>query len=71
MMDSDVSSSVRLAPQKLLVFKHDSMLGNAPAHKLFERVLVPKAGVTRSFMDYKVTVDQTNLDHGVKLIELL
>ena len=71
MMDSDVSSSRRLAPQKLVVFKHDSMLGNAPAHKLFERVLVPKAGVTRSFMDYKVTVDQANLDHGVKLIELL
>ena len=71
MMDSDVSSSRRLTPQKLVVFKHDSMLGNAPAHKLFERVVVPKAGVTRSFMDYKVTVDQTSLDHGVKLIELL
>jgi len=53
MMDSDVSAARRLAPQKLVVFKHESMLGNAPAHKLFERVAVPKVGIARSFDDYK------------------
>ena len=42
MMDSDVSSSRRLTPQKLVVFKHDSMLGNAPAHKLFGASCGPK-----------------------------
>jgi CRISPR-associated protein Csd2 len=73
MMDSDVSAARRLTPQKLVVFKHESMLGNAPAHKLFERVVVPKVGVARSFEDYKpkITVDRANLPAEVKLVELL
>lgn len=73
MMDSDVSAARRLTPQKLVVFKHDSMLGNAPAHKLFERVVVPKVGIARSFDDYKpkVIIDRANLPAEVKLLELL
>ena len=73
MMDSDVSAARRLAPQKLVVFKHDSMLGNAPAHKLFERIVVPKVGIARSFDDYKtkITIDRSNLPAEVKLLELL
>lgn len=73
MMDPDVSAARRLIPQKLVVFKHDSMLGNAPAHKLFERVIVPKVGVARSFEDYKpkTTIDRDNLPTGVALLELL
>ncbi len=73
MMDSDVSAARRLTPQKLIVFKHASMLGNAPAHKLFERVVVPRVGVARSFDDYraKVTIDRANLPAEVKLLELL
>ncbi|MCX7866124.1 MAG: type I-C CRISPR-associated protein Cas7/Csd2 [Limisphaera sp.] len=73
MMDSDVSSARRLAPRKLIVFKHNSMLGNAPAHKLFERVVVPKVEVARSFDDYKsgITIDRSGLPRGVTLLELL
>ena len=73
MMDSDVSAARRLTPQKLVVFKHDSMRGNAPSHKLFERVVVPKVGVARSFDDYrgKITIDRANLAAEVKLLELL
>lgn len=73
MMDPDVSSARRLAPQKLVVFKHESMLGNAPAHKLFARVVVPPVGVARSFEDYKskITIDRNDLPKGVELIELL
>ncbi len=73
MMDSDVSAARRLTPQKLVVFKHDSMLGNAPAHKLFERVVVPKVGIARSFDDYKpkVIIDRADLPAEVKLLELL
>jgi len=73
MMDSDVSAARRLMPQKLIVFKHSSMLGNAPAHKLFERVVVPRVGVARSYDDYraKVTIDRANLPAEVKLLELL
>src|SRR5258705_205484 len=38
MFDNDHSASRgTMSPQKLVVFKHQSMLGNAPAHKLFER----------------------------------
>jgi CRISPR-associated protein Csd2 len=73
MMDSDVSAARRLAPQKLVAFRHDSMLGNAPAHKLFERVVVPKVGVARSFHDYrpKITIESADLPSGVRLLELL
>ncbi len=74
MMEPDVSAARHMAPQKLVVFKHASMLGNAPAHKLFERVAVQrKEGVTapRSFRDYNVQVHKDGLPTGVELIELL
>jgi CRISPR-associated protein Csd2 len=62
----------KMAVRKLLIFKHDSDLGNAPAHKLFETITVEKVeGVNppRSFTDYKVEVDQTKIPTGVMLIE--
>lgn len=55
----------------LYVFKHDSELGNAPAHSLFDRIIVQrKAGVevARSFQDYNVTVNDQNLPSGVTLL---
>lgn len=58
MFDHDRSASRgTMAPQKLVAFKHQSALGNAPAHKLFERVTVqrkPNVAVARSFADYDV-----------------
>jgi CRISPR-associated protein Csd2 len=63
-----------MAPQKLVVFKHQSKLGNAPAHKLFERVTTKrKAGVdvARAFSDYDVAVDKAGLPAGVEVLELL
>ncbi len=54
----------QMAAQELYVFRHDSHLGNAPAHTLFERLkVVPKkAGeVTRSFDAYSVTFDDKEL----------
>ncbi len=57
----------------LYVFKHDSHLGNAPAHVLFERIHPKlKDGVTvaRSFDDYDVTVDEANMPSGVTLMRL-
>ena len=46
-----------MSAQKLIVFKHASELGNAPANKLFDLVKVKKncAGAPRSFSDYDVT----------------
>ena len=55
----------------LYVFKHDSELGNAPAHALFERVQVQRrAGVEvpRAFADYEVRVSADDLPNGVNLI---
>jgi hypothetical protein len=49
------------------------MLGNAPAHKLFERVVVPKVGVARSFEDYraKILINREKMPEGVEIKELL
>jgi len=55
----------------LYVFKHDSKLGNAPAHNLFERItaeLKDKSTPPRAFTDYLISVDETNIPNGVKLI---
>jgi len=71
MFDHDRSASRgTMAPQALLVFEHATPLGNAPAHKLFERVkIAAKPGVTaaRSFADYDVVIDDAKLPTGIKL----
>ena len=56
MFDHDHSAARgKMCARKLVVFKHDGKLGNAPAHKLFETVTVnPCEGKPpRSFNDYK------------------
>jgi CRISPR-associated protein Csd2 len=71
MFDHDRSASRgTMAPQALLVFEHATPLGNAPAHKLFERVkIAAKPGVTaaRSFADYDLVIDDAELPAGIKL----
>ncbi|MCC6148392.1 MAG: type I-C CRISPR-associated protein Cas7/Csd2 [Anaerolineaceae bacterium] len=62
----------KMAVRKFLVFKHESDLGNAPAHKLFELIKVNKkmaANPPRSFDDYEVIVDRVSMPQGVTLIE--
>jgi CRISPR-associated protein Csd2 len=59
-------------PRALLVFKHETQLGNAPSHKLFELVTVKKKDgveVPRAFSDYEVTIDRSGLPAGVEIIE--
>ena len=61
----------QMATRGLVVFKHDSELGNAHAHALFDRVQVKRrdgVDVPRSFADYEVTVEESNLPAGVSLI---
>jgi CRISPR-associated protein Csd2 len=60
----------KMAVRELIVFRHDSELGCAPAHKLFERVQVcrkdPASNApARSYGDYVVTVDEATLPAGV------
>ena len=58
----------KMAVRELIVFRHDSELGNAPAHKLFDLIRVQrKEGVDspRSYADYTVTVDMDAVPAGV------
>lgn len=75
MFDHDRSASRgTMSPQKLIVFKHQSALGNAPAHKLFDRVTVQRksdVAVARSFSDYEVAINQSGLPAGIELSEIL
>ena len=69
MFENDHSAAQgKMAVRELIVFKHDTELGCAPAHKLFELVNAEhKDGVTapRSYGDYTVTVDEAHLPAGV------
>ena len=69
MFDHDRSASRgTMSPQALLVFEHSSALGNAPAHKLFDRIKVAaKTGVTvaRHFTDYELSFDGKTIDDVV------
>lgn len=73
MFDFDRSAARGLmSARKLIVFKHGSLLGNAPANQLFDRVKINKvADVPRSFGDYTITIDKDNLPAGVTVEELI
>ncbi len=69
MFENDHSAARgKMAVRELIVFKHDTELGCAPAHKLFDLVKAAhKEGVTtpRSYEDYTVTVEEDKLPGGV------
>jgi len=72
MFDHDRSAARgEMAAQKLIVFKHESELGNAPAHKLFDLVTVKRAtdiaAPARAFSDYAVEIDKNNVPQGITL----
>lgn len=74
MFDLDRSAARGLmSAQKLIVFRHDSELGNAPANKLFDLVHIEKTTDTapRSFKDYEVTIDKEHVPTGVTVEELI
>lgn len=57
-----------MAVRKLVIFKHDSELGEAPAWRLFKLVNVqrkPEIVAPRSFEDYQFCVDTDHLPQGV------
>jgi CRISPR-associated protein Csd2 len=60
----------QMSTRGLYVFKHNSKLGNAPAHALFEHVtakLIDGVAAPRAFTDYVVNVDESALPNGVTL----
>ena len=56
----------------LFIFKHETQLGNAPSHRLFERVSVTRSGdasaPARKFSDYDVSATTAELPRGVDLV---
>lgn len=68
MFENDHSAARgKMAVRELIVFKHDSELGNAPSYKLFDAVHVKRndgVDVPRKYSDYTVTVDES-LPDGV------
>lgn len=72
MFDLDHSAARgEMTLRKLIIFRHDSELGNAPAHDLFERLTISKqsASAPRSYSDYKITLNTQDLPQGVTLDE--
>ncbi|MBE6843556.1 MAG: type I-C CRISPR-associated protein Cas7/Csd2 [Ruminococcus sp.] len=74
MFENDRSASRgKMCLRKLYIFKHESALGNAPAHILFDKIKVEKkeeCEIPRKFEDYTITVDN-NMPSGVEFIEKL
>lgn len=65
----------KMAVRDLIVFKHDSELGNAPAWKLFESVRIQRKdpndpAPARSYQDYTVSVDQSALPSGITCVQM-
>ena len=86
MFDHDRSAARgEMAPRRLVVFRHESPLGNAPAHQLFERVSVRRVTdeetvdlrsprtrelpPARAYADYAVHVDAGALPSGVDVVD--
>lgn len=64
----------KMAVRKLIIFKHDSDLGNAPSHKLFDLIRVVKKEQekpARQYSDYSVEIDKEQVPTGVTIIEKL
>lgn len=62
-----------MSARGLYVFEHDTALGNAHAHELFEKIMVERTAESlgkpaRKFGDYQVTIDAADMP-GVRLIK--
>lgn len=56
-------------PIKLIVFKHDSHLGNELSGRLFKRVVITRnTELPRKIEDYTITVDKSNPPAGITIM---
>lgn len=58
----------KMAVRKLVIFKHDSELGNTPAYKLFNAIKIKRGEdvkVARSYDDYEITIAESEIPQGV------
>ncbi len=61
-----------MSTRKLIVFKHESALGNKPAHELFARVEHRRTteGPARDFSDYQILLDGEPVPETFKIVEV-
>ena len=74
MFDLDRSAARGLmSAQRLIAFRHNSELGNAPANKLFDLVKINRTTTNppRSFSDYEVSIDSSSVPAGVTVEVLI
>lgn len=75
MFDHDHSAARgMMSTRKLIVFKHSTGLGSAPAHQLFDAIKIEKKDKSkpaRSYSDYSVSIDKSLIPQGVEVIELV
>ena len=73
MFDEDRSAARgKMAVRELIVFRHSSELGDAPAYKLFDAVQAKKnVDIPRSYRDYDVSVDETAIPAGVTCTRMI
>lgn len=74
MFENDHSAARgKMAVRELIVFRHDSELGNTPAYKLFDLVKAcknPEVVSPRAYSDYEVSVDEEKMPDGVTCIRM-
>jgi len=76
MFDFDASAARpagSMAVRKLILFRHDSQLGNAPAHKLYDSICVKRregVEVARSIADYDICINREAIPAGVAVEEI-
>lgn len=63
----------QMSTRKLIAFKHDSAMGNNPAHKLFDMVKASSnVNPVRDYVDYAITVPkQADMPQGITVLEML
>lgn len=64
----------KMSLRKLIVFKHASQYGNAPAYKLFDKIIVRRKDaekIVRSYDDYEIVIEKETLPENVELIEMV
>lgn len=62
----------KMSSRKLVIFEHETALGNAPAHKLFDLVTVKRNDdqkPPRAFTDYSININSDEKPNGVTIIE--
>lgn len=74
MFETDRSATRgKMSLRKLIVFRHSSEFGNAPAYKLFEKIKVQKKDkekIAHGYDDYEIIIEKENLPESIELIEM-